>query len=286
MGVNLSGIIRPFYFISLFIISMYTLIITSKDRPAQLEALLSSIEKNAPFFNTRIIYKASNEEFQKGYDVLRSYGHRAIFLKEKNFREDLSDSLHGRFITFATDDGIFFRDLSKEYWEFPFILDKQTACVSLRLGANTPMNNYYSPNYGQCYIQQVKHSDGYFNWNHREAAGNFAYPLSVDAHVFRSEVIIPLIDKTNFNNPNSLEANLQRWSSELPPFMAAPFKSAYVGNSINRVQDEFQNYAGGTHGISAEELNKKFLDGYRIDWEKFPFDEVKSPHHEFKVYWK
>lgn len=277
------------------------LVIFSKDRPAQLFALLESIEKNTYGFDPRILYKATTPEFEEGYEVVKKhFGKPPLFFKEKDFRDDLSGMLHGKYIAFATDDGIFFRDIRREITFYEYALwNKDVACISLRLGVNTPRNNYYSNGIGQYYPVPFKKYDylhrtksnednvpSAIQWNWKASSGNFAYPLSVDAHIFRSETIIPLIDKVPFDSPNSLEGNLQSVAHELPPLMIAPEKSAYVGNSVNRTQNIFQNYAGGVHPISTEELNRMFLQGYRIDWERFPYEVVRSPHHEFEIGWK
>ena len=64
---------------------MINTIIFSFDRACQLHLLLESIEKNAKnTFNINILYKFSNDEFKKGYELLKSKFININFIEEKN----------------------------------------------------------------------------------------------------------------------------------------------------------------------------------------------------------
>jgi hypothetical protein len=69
-------------------------IIFSKDRASQLHLLLNSIHKNASYiFNLNVLYTFSNQEFEKGYELLKEICKTNLwnvnFVKETGFKEDV-----------------------------------------------------------------------------------------------------------------------------------------------------------------------------------------------------
>jgi hypothetical protein len=102
-------------------------------------------------------------------------------------------------------------------------------------------------------------------WNWLKASGDWGYPMSVDGHIFRYADIFPLAQQIEFNNPNTFEFELNRNPIRARPMMTCYAESVVVNLPVNRVQHEFENRAGGVHGVSVEQLNASFLAGKRVN---------------------
>ena len=112
--------------------------------------------------------------------------------------------------------------------------------------------------------------------------GDYGYPMSLDAHFFRTNDILPFLNGLKYNNPNSLVSQLAGYPLNKPKMIC--FKESKVLTiPVNKVQNFNQNVYGD---ISAKFLNDKFLDGYIIDLE--PYDGFKniSCHQEVEMNYK
>jgi len=80
-----------------------------------------------------------------------------------------------------------------------------------------------------------------------------------------------------YHAPNTLEGRLHTHRKKLPPLIICYDKSKIINNPINRVQFASINRCGN---ISADYLNDKFLEGYRIDIEPFVGLDNTAVHTE------
>jgi len=266
-------------------------IIFSKDRACQLKLTLSSFKKNASDFighgQVDIIYLASNDKFQEAYDFLiKEYENTSVsFIKQTvNFKEDLLSVLKSdiEYTSFFTDDDIIFKPIKTEDI-LKHLKDDDVFCFSLRLGENVKW----------CYTMgcdNVLHNqedwDDFIKWDWTKHYLDFGYPLSVDGHVFRTSDIYKLIKKTTFTNPNTLEAGLQMFDNFPRDKMASYKHSVLVNSPANMVQEVFNNKRGEEHGISAIELNDRFLSGEEIDLDVLDFSKIKGCHQEIEFKFK
>jgi hypothetical protein len=271
---------------------MIKVIIFSKDRPAQLDLTLTSIARNFQLdASVYVLYKASNTKFEEGYDILREYREPTdcYCMGEYDFRDDLLRLMAGpeKYTMFLTDDDIFYRkaDYTEKDLDDLFSING-FYCFSNRLGINTTVQNPHN----RSELAQlpkfdlIKDGDKEFLlWNWKTVGGNFGYPLSVDGHIFRTEDIISLTEKTEFKNPNFYEAHLQAHLCRIGPGMASCKNSVLFGNPVNRVQDTFTNNAGQFYGISAEDLNREFLRGKRLQFGGY--GEICGAHQEVPLSW-
>ena len=240
-------------------------IIFSKDRAAQLDLLLRSMPD---FDEVYVIWTASDNKFAAGYDMLDFRGAMSV-RQSQDFKDDVvwyADSPN-EYTMFLTDDDVFLRD-----FVMPVIPDN-VACLSLRL--NPRMDYCYTLNRKQA---PPKMQPGNI-WNWRLADADYGYPMSLDGHIFRTADILPLLEKLDYHDPNSLEAALARNPINRPLMMCFD-KSVIVNNPINRVQDTIKNRHGN---VSAEWLNEQFLAGRRIKLEPFIGIEPKSCHVELPI---
>lgn len=274
---------------------LLNVIIFSKDRAMQLDLLLETMISKFKIDNYKvnILYTASNDEFQKGFDVLISKYKNVNFKKEQSFKNDVLSLFNdSKYTVFFVDDIIFYDDviLNDDELHNIFMLTNAT-CFSLRLGLNTK----------HCYTQQKfnsleninKHNFFYdtdliepvISWKVKDGTHDYAYPLSVDGHIFKTEFIKNLSEFITYTNPNTFEALLSNFSN--PEMIISSYeKSKIVNSPINKVQNVFENLAGMNYGYSAEDLNEMFLDGLIFNVSKMNFTEIKGCHQEIQPFFK
>jgi len=281
-----------------------SIVIFSKDRAAQLDLCLQSIYKNLERLSERwqihVIYTASSEEFSKAYYQL-IWEHNTwnkpwlSFFPEhayKGFKEALEYCMAhwGDHVLFFTDDDIVYRKFEHQYES---IINDELFCTSLRLGTNTFVQDQYTNS--NCLIpdevimgEQLIRK---WNWKEQRKDTNFAYPFSVDGHMFPSDLAKKIINNTpKYHNPNSLEGKAQQHYIQdhihsLPEEMGCFEKSLVINTPLNRVQETCHNGAGKFFGSTPEELNKKFLDGERLTLEGMDFSTIIGVHQELKLCW-
>lgn len=259
-------------------------IILSKDRPAQLDLLLRSLERNAPPERTKVLYRASTARFITGY---KSVNKGRWYLEDENYAsggfEDsiryflrLADATAQQYISFFCDDDICYR----VGWQLPKTLEHDVLCFSLRMGDNTKIQ--YPSNMPQRVPLLPK-------WRWFDADLDFAYPGSIDGHVFRTVDVMGMLQYASFPNPTALECALVEGCNQLAdrrPLMQCFSSSVVVGNPVNRVSEQSNVRFGASFPASAEWCNDRFLGGERIALERLDFSGVNGAHTEIKFEWE
>jgi len=272
---------------------MISAIVFSKDRAAQLDLLLRSINKNCPhFFEVCVLYTYSNEEFKKGYSLIQDKypSHdRYHWVDQTDFQKDLENLVDrsNPYLCFFTDDDIVYREseLRRHNINDIFREFKDMCCISMRLGKNISIQDQYTDE--QCIppMEVVKFDDVVFwNWK-RVGAGisNFFYPFSVDGHVYRRSDIETLFSKLEYDDPNQLEGRAFLHAHSLPPLMGCFETSSVVNTPINLCGPSTKNRAGERFGITLEDLNNDYLNNKIIDLEGMDFSDIKGCHQELKM---
>jgi len=287
-----------------------SIVIFSKDRAAQLDLCLKSIHENlsnlSEHWNIYIIYTSSSKDFKDGYRELMkewySKPNAIYFLPEdkyKGFRKTLEYCMKHweEMVMFFTDDDIVYRKFEYHYNIFTWASkahwhQHDSFCTSLRLGTNTFVQDQYTNS--NCLIpDDVIMGDGparFWNWKEQQKDTNFAYPFSVDGHVFPFHIAKRMVNNTpKYNNPNSLEGKAQNYIQDkiktFPDEMCCFEKSYVINTPLNRVQETCHNGAGKFFGSTPEELNKRFLNGERLTLEGMDFSTIIGVHQELKLCW-
>jgi hypothetical protein len=260
-------------------------IIFSKDRASQLHLLLNSLFKNAPYlFNINVLYTYSNEEFEKGYELLKDICKTNLwnvnFVKESNFKEDLMTLIKSdyKYTTFFTDDDVLFKEIDYETIDNSMQKD-DIFCFSLRLGKNT-IYCYSENQKNQIVISEE--NDRTISWDWQKSWYDFGYPLSVDGHVFRTKEIIKLSKSLNFKSPNTYEGSLQIYETFPRNLMESYKESKLVGVPVNIVNDSHPNLNAQKFVFTAKELNEKFLMGTKVCLEGIDFSNIIGAHQELE----
>lgn len=267
---------------------MVNIVIFSKNRACQLELLLRSIKEKFVKWNESkisILYKATTEEYESGYQLVIKLHPEFKFVKESNFKDDLirlTDTF-SKFTMFFVDDNVFIRPFSlSETPVSTFMNSEDILTLSLRM----------APYITKCYTQKRDVKVPILNnfiWNWIEAANNdlfhgypsdWGYPMSVDGHLFRTKDIILSIINLPYKAPNTFEAYLSTRPITVRKNMIC-FETAKILNiPANKVQEENGNHAGVTCSLTADEINSKFLKGSIIDTNGIYDLVTPSPHFE------
>ncbi len=262
-------------------------IIFSRDRAAQLDLLLRSLDRFAAPEETWAIVHWSDDEFHAGYEQLEA-DHPGVRLMPEgtlggwDFERAVRWLLEagGATTTFLCDDDVMFAPA-------PFSghaeleLD-ELLCFSLRLGVNTTVQ--YPTGF-----PQIPPAVDLGPWPWRLADGDFSYPGSIDGHVFRTADLVELLDGATFPNPTALECvladRIAAGAIDRRPLMWSYPHSVLVGVPVNRVSRQSNVRFGTVKRMSAELANAAYLRGQRLDLDRIDFSKVDGAHTELELVW-
>lgn len=271
---------------------MISAIIFSRDRPAQLDLLLRSVQLNAPWLEpVTVIFTVTGLDFLEGYSVCAAEHPDVTWVRETDFQAQTIAAVKGgrECTVFLCDDDVVYRSQppgARDLWQI-LADDSHMLCVSLRLGINTTF----------CYSlrseQAVPFNDDpsqFKSWQWRKAEHDFGYAGSLDGHVFRTDQLLTLItaNAPQWRNPNELEDHLHRATqTALLPLMSCYRESLVVGVPVNSVQDVYKpNRHGERFSSPASFLIQPFLAGKRFSLLSIPPAEVRGAHQEFSLLWQ
>ena len=243
------------------------MVIWSKDRPMQLDALLTSTEmffKNID--NIYILYNCSNDQFKQGYSKLmhKRFILNIAWFKEISFNKDIKrilKSINTEYVFGNSDDNIFIRDV--DFGHLPFDYGDDIAAFSLRLGRGLshcqPAHlDMAEPDYifsgNKKYIK--------WDWVKGDKRVCYYYPHPVDSNIYKTEYLHNLIKDAEFDNPYHMELYMDNHRLDDKPYMLAFDKPRLLSIANNEIGQGGQNTAGTQ---SVEKLNEMYLDGWVID---------------------
>ncbi|MDD2338569.1 MAG: glycosyltransferase, partial [Geobacteraceae bacterium] len=250
-------------------------IVFSKDRAMQLDACLRSFSSNCidmGSLDIKVIYTTSSPPHEDSYDRLRSFHTDVCFMQEHSFKTDLTANLKGyRHIIFVVDDCLFVRPFTIHQAIRSLDTQPEALGYSFRLGRN--ITYHYPGNSKQhpANIRELEKNTLCVAWPGEEQY--FGYPLELSSSLYRTEDICPLLLSLDYNNPNTLEAELAAHARNLSahkPLLLFPEQSSAFCNPLNIVQTTFSNNrVNSSNALSPETLLHHFNDGLRIRIEDF-----------------
>jgi hypothetical protein len=262
-----------------------TCIIFSMDRAIQLHALLSSYYDNTvnpcPVY---VLYKTSDRFHNKSYDdVFNIFNTKDITaLQESSFENDLISilkNINSGKVFFLVDDIVFIEKIDiKDIC----IYDPYKFIPSLRLGKNlTYCYTKYSDQKLPDFIKGKFDESGMMFWKWEKGELDWAYPLSVDGHIFSREEIISCIENMSFSSPNSFEGGLQRFNKFYKKRIGICYeKSRIVNIPINKVQNDCSNRSGN---IDKNYLLDLWNKGMQVDFKGLYGFNNKDAHQELEI---
>ncbi len=256
-------------------------IIFSKDRPLQLQALLQSMHFHVSGLDGQVVlYHSSAARYETAYQNLRLKFPTVTFVHETSFRGDLLSLLKRvstQWIFFLVDDIIFTDAIDLR--TLPTRVPAE-AIVSLRLHPRVTYSYMMRTPQEPPDFVSITNDMLQFNW--RLTGIDWAYPLSVDGHIFDTKEIRFLIGMCNFKAPNSLEASLQIFRKCVATTkIGICFQTPKLINfPVNRVQTEFENAAGDA---DVEKLLQFYSTGAEVNFLAYKKSIYDSLHVETEL---
>jgi hypothetical protein len=262
---------------------MIDIIVFSKDRACQLDALLRSIDIKFKIDHTiKVLYKDSNDNFKLGYDKVISDFKNVEFFQESSFRDNLFSILKtckNKMISFFVDDIIMTETLNEIEFVERFYNDNNTLTISLRLGKNISI----------CYAMNIPIAkpnliNNMWNWQQHAFRGDWGYSMSLDGDIYRKEEFVKYIPQIEFGNPCHMEAHMTNKPIGNKALMMCFDKSKLINIPINKTNDIPGNNNRLIKNVkTAEELNKLYLEGHRIKIENVFGINNNSCHYEVQL---
>ncbi len=257
-------------------------VVFSKDRACQLEALLRSMDELfiRPHYR-HVLHHASEPGYEAAYAELAREHPEVDWVREEDFRSDFLKlvrecAARSRFLMFLVDDIAFTRSFDGQWHLETLDEDPDVLAVCLRLGENVrfchPRNAATTP--------PDLSRDPRWAWK-TASPGYWNYPMSQDGNIFRSRDLVDYFPTFSFHNPNSLESATAGRPLEQPLLAAEP-EPYLVNLALNRVQDTYRNPSAG---ISTEWLNQRYLEGARVDIHGLRESQFDSCHIEPEIEW-
>lgn len=260
-------------------------ILFSLNRPIQVYATLESYFKYMKNpAHVYIIYGVTDEMYLPAYnELIESFkGYPVTFFKETKFRDTLVEvleSLKEDNIVFMTDDDIFTREYDMaEFLKFNPLKEIPT----IRLAPY--FTRSYTMNVDQLPPKHMKKSEQYadmleWDWSHSESDNEWAYPMSVEMHLFDTKEILAMTKSLKFKAPNTYEGMLMMYRSHVQKRKGLCYAEQFLfNNPCNKVQNENDNIAGD---ITPEFLLEQWNKGLKVDIEPFHHIRTKAPHEEY-----
>jgi hypothetical protein len=254
----------------------------SKDRPAQLALLLDSVAAHAPtlYSTLTVLWRGSSPAYDAGYRRVFAE-HPSVVAVHEGIAADTfcGQTLEwfasaGAYVGFLVDDLVFYRDVPTDR-----LYD------SYRLGSN--VTYCYPLDVRQ--ISPVSHGiTGRWLWRD-QPAGDWSYPMSLDAHVYKRDVFGAVLDGLRFVDPNTLEHGLAVRARERfePLALSAPPLSCAVSIPANLVNRSVANRHGQNPGELPLVLRDRYLSGERLDVDlTFAGVDVNACHQEIELKWR
>lgn len=246
---------------------MIDALVFSRNRPIQLFALLESMEKYTNFGNSVSVLYSYDDKFMPGMNLVKNRFPYVNFRTEVNFRSQVWDFVRygNECCTFLVDDMIFKDHVRLDPIKCLMESRLDVLAFSLRHGLHITYNYPMDCSQRQ---PMGKNMSGVFEWDWTSAEVDWAYPFSVDAHIFRRSDLESWINHLEFHNPNTFEGSLQliRHEFVIPSIMACNEVSSVINIPHNRVQNTYPNR---TQGESLDHMNDLFMMGYRIDTDSY-----------------
>ncbi len=297
-------------------------VVFSRDRALQLDATLRSFFRHCADpeeIALYVLFRATDARHERQYhELMMEYAGRVQFVPEAQFRQDLlqlltfasNDVRPGLFlrltsrltpifkplagmfspvsahshVLFTVDDNLFIQHFSLRSTKEMLDTHPHALGFSLRLGRNITYSYIKDK---QQRLPEFEHvADRYLRFDWTRSEDYFAYPLEVSSSTYRLKQILPLLIRTRFRGPNSLEAQMSTQVDSFRsvfPQMLCFSRSVAFCNPLNMVQTEWTNRASGRQDYSSIALAARFDEGQRISVEDYDAFVPNACHQEVEL---
>ena len=241
-------------------------IIYSKNRACQLDLLLRSIKDNFKSVgNLYILYTYSADQFRKSYDKVFAKHTQGVFpVLQTSFQInvlDIINNMQSQYFLGICDDDVFMRET-----DCTDILEKlkdpAVNAISLKGGLNI-LGNYP----GRLYpLPTFIETDPFLKWEWRkyDPSYDWGYPSCMNPFIFMRDYFLSIINSMTFSYPTELEGGFHLRRGGFRNYMVSFREAKVVNIPANRIQNLSPNLHSDNQNHTAEELNRKFLEGFII----------------------
>jgi len=277
-----------------------SMIIFSYDRPAQLAALLESIQTHITNLNDiYIIYRASQDYEQAYTECFNSFKDLQLTLMKQGPKpnEDFKPlvmqalaSCKEEYMLFTVDD-LLITDKINLSECINFIIKYQAYAFFLRLGENIT-ESFMIGIQNPMPLESLLLDDKVYFWKFEKGYGEWAYPHSVDGNIYPTRFVIESLQEFDFVSPNTLEgawADPGRIRPYLKEYGLCYRESKLINIPFNAVKNDWPLYYPVASIPTIEHCLQKFIEGYRVDINPYFRLKNKSPHVDprtIELYWR
>ncbi len=256
--------------------------IFSYNRPLQLFACLESIRDLATDYeNIFVLYRASDENFEKSYDELKKYFPQIEFFQQPNINPHIAfkpmvldlafnpRKSSSKYIVFCTDD-----ILVKEPISFSegILTLKETDAYGIYYRLGNHVTVCFMTNERNHMPLFIPIKEKFLAWEFDTATGDFNYPNSVDFTLYEKAKIKADLKELEYKFPNKMEEFwAQRANHEL---IGLCYNSSKVINIPLNIVSEYEHANRHLNLYTTEDLQKKFEEGLKIDIK--PLYDIKN----------
>lgn len=252
------------------------LIIWTAYRPAQLDLLLSSIDRFAPEqFDIMVLYKG-DDEYSDGYTRCRELHPNVCFVKEYNFRDQTIAIVNSRkYIGVSTDDTVLYRP-----FKFTEELMRNVDVFSARLGFNTTVQDPFSHTMQPALTKYVDEGDTVcWNASDYHPLTNYGFLIGHDFCIY-GERYQEWIKKAPFNRTNELESWMfYHARANFSPYIRAFKHSIAVNIPMNNISTVTET----DNSSPLEQINSEFIQGKRFNLDDILKEKIVGCHQQIKV---
>jgi hypothetical protein len=263
-------------------------VIFSHDRPMQLYAYLESIQKYVTGLrDTLVIYRTSDSDFERGYQVVQQAFPQVKFYQQTTVESFKPLLLHVLFsvstcshFLFGVDDIIMTDFINLR--DCIAVMDQSCAYgFYLRLGKNITQNytikEYRNKTYPLPPLREV--TPGFFTWRFDQAQlPDWRSCQSFDMTIFRKQDVRDSFFKLDYTTLNTFERDFFK-HADMTKYGVCCEYSKMVNIPLNLVQERKRER--NMNFMQPKELLKSFEQGSRIDIASFYRINNNAPHMEY-----
>lgn len=243
----------------------FGLLVWSFNRAAQLDLLISSIERFCPLqFDIFCLYKAKGNDFAAGYELCKKYHPDINYVDEYDFNTQTKEILSYRdYFGVSTDDTVVFKPFTLQVEDM-----RNVDIFSLRYGFNTTVQDPFTQII-QPALTRFTDEGHTISWDSRyyHPLNNYSFLYGHDAHIY-SKRYCEIVQELEFKKANELETVLfNTCRNKINPIIRS-FKHSVA---INIPGNNTSGYTQTDNSLPLDKVNQKFLNGQR-----FRMDEILS----------
>ena len=255
----------------------------------QLYALLECVRERVTGVDRVTVICRSDEEYKTGYDLVQKEFPGARFFFQPNSAQCRSSfkplfvksvyeagGVASPYVVFLMDDMLVLEPIDLRVGETVLEANRKVAGFFYRLGKNIVKQNFTITR--DLVVPKLSSiGEDVYTWTFYAGTSDWHYPNNLDGTMYRKNQIQPAITNMEYEDPNTLESNWQRYNPAKGT-AACHGHSKTVNIPMNIVNTSCANKIIGNY--TTKELNDLFLAGKKMDISSLDSSLVISVHQD------